>query len=71
MYNWKEIPLKYQWAATDKDGSQYAYKDRPILKLDSFSSGYDNPTIFVGTKKYISNWRLSLEKRPKKIIQYL
>ena len=30
-YDWSNIPPEYDWAATDRDGAVFAYKNKPVL----------------------------------------
>ena len=64
-YDWSNIPLEYDWAATDKNGTVYAYTNKPVTNVEG-EYWYDGK----GSAKHIrpgsftADWRDSLEQRP-------
>jgi len=66
-YDWSNIPPEYDWAATDRGGAVYAYKNKPFCKDHvnfwiSKNSG-DMFRLYAG-HQITEDWRDSLEQRP-------
>jgi len=66
-YDWSNIPPEYEWVATDKNGTVYAYKNKPFCKDHAnFWIGKDSGDMFLlcAGQQITKDWRDSLEQRP-------
>jgi len=68
-YDWSTIPPEYDWAATDRGGAVYAYKNKPFCKDHAnFWIGKDSGDMFHICKGQLTeDWRDSLERRPEEV----
>jgi len=66
-YDWSNIPLEYDWAATDRGGTVYAYKNRPVHDAvrDYWYAG--KFTAYIRPGSFTADWRDSLEQRPEEV----
>jgi len=67
-YDWSNIPPEYDWAATDRGGAAYAYKNKPFCKDHAnFWIGKDSGDMFrlCAGQQLTEDWRDSLEQRPE------
>lgn len=71
MYDWSEIDEKYSWVAKDSRGLVQAYQERPILKELWWYSSSDTKILgYSPPWESDSNWKESLEERPKPAKRY-
>lgn len=64
---WQHIHPQWEWAAMDKDGSVWAYSDKPLLTQGSWS--YIDDCVWLSRVMCINtdniNWKISLTERPE------
>jgi len=59
-YDWSNIPPEYDWAATDRGGAVYAYKNKPFCKDHAnFWIGKDSGDMFrlCAGQQITKGWR--------------
>jgi len=69
-YDWSNIPPEYDWAATDRGGAVYAYKNKPFCKYPvNFWIRKDIGDMFrlCAGQQITKGWRDSLEQRPEAV----
>jgi len=67
-YVWSTIPPEYDWMATDRGGSVYAYKNKPVHDAvrDYWYEG-KFPAKYIRPGSFTADWRDSLEQRPEEV----
>lgn len=65
-YDWFDVPEHINYIAMDSQGFVWAYREKPIAYAGMWNKGgcvYCISNGKIGSRK--SNWRESLEERPK------
>jgi len=67
-YVWSTIPPEYDWMATDRGGTVYAYKNKPVHDAvrDYWYEG-KFPAKYIRPGSFTADWRDSLEQRPEEV----
>jgi len=69
-YDWSNIPLEYDWAATDRGGAVYAYINKPSCREPvNFWISKNSGDMFrlCAGHQITEDWRDSLEQRPEAV----
>jgi len=70
-YKWDVIDERFSWVAKDANGMVEAYRERPILKEFWWYSGSATEILgYAAPWEDHSDWRESLEERPKPAQRY-
>jgi len=70
-YKWDAIDERFSWVAKDANGMVEAYRERPILKEFWWYSGSATEILgYAAPWEDHSDWRESLEERPKPPTRY-
>ena len=64
--DWSKVPEGYDWAAQDKCGLAYAYKERPFIVEQHGVWAADGRCYSVEVLRKNRNWRNSRTHRPEK-----
>ena len=69
-YDWSNVPSEVLWIATEKDGSAFGHKSKPVCFDLNFRCGwvsakYDYFYIRESDNTFKGNWQDSLEERPQ------
>jgi len=67
-YDWSNIPPEYDWMDTDRGGTVYAYKNRPVSD-EELGYWYEEkfPAKHIRPGSFTADWRDSLKQRPEAV----